>query len=340
MRMRRWVVLAAVVTAVAATAYGGSASAQPDARFLVAAWQTKTSPYVRLEVVDGGGRVLQVLSKSTLYWTARVSPNHELVSFGTATGLVVEGVDGTGRRLVVSVHKPCGHHVRCIPPMGVWSPDSAKLLVTNFELHRGQYRTWLSVVSVATGRSHRIVGPRYETRYAALAWSGPANRIAYISEREYTPSLVTAGPDGRARHTICGACGTPADDPSLDWSPDGKWIAYTPGGSASLDIYDVAAGTTTEVRHVGGVPPLWAPDSSNVAAETGSGVKYFSPSGAVVATAPVTGAFFLARNADGIYFVTDGNPNELFVLPDGQSSARTAFSLPAKQAILWAEPLQ
>jgi hypothetical protein len=133
-------------------------------------------------------------------------------------------------------------------------------------------------------------------------------------------------------------CGDPQDEPWVAWSPDGKWILYTTldGGG---DIFDVEAGTATYVPHV--FAGLWAPDSSRFAAETSKGVTFFSPTGTVVATTSVTGAAYLAAyNAAGVYFSTHGDPNELFVISNGQTTAQSVFSLPTKRAILPAEPLQ
>jgi Tol biopolymer transport system component len=333
MRFGRWIGLAAVVVAVATTAAAGNAS--PVAQFLVETLGLPTG-HVRLAVIAANGTVVRVLSSEVGPWGRPiVSPDSQVVAFDDSKGLVVEGIDGSSRRLLVRFHRSCRRSI-CVAPTS-WSPDGTKLFVTDLGVHKGQYRTWLSLVSVSTGRSHRLVGPRYENRYVALAWSGPANKIAYLAGISYRPRLVIADSTGKSPHTVCSVtCGDPQNDPEIAWSPDGQWLAYTTL-NFHVEVLDVATGTTTDVRNAGF--PVWAPDSSQFAESSLDGVNFYSPTGDVVETTSVTGAYLLAYGTDGVYFHTDAAGATLQVIPTGQATAQTVFSLPQYEGILSVQPL-
>jgi WD40 repeat protein len=334
MRLSRVAGLAAVVVALATTAAAGNAS--PAARFLVETLGL-TRGHVRLAVVDANGTVVRVLSRAVGAWGRPiVSPDGRVVAFDDSKGLVVEGIDGSSRRLLVRFDRSCLRSI-CVAP-AAWSPDGTKLFVTDLQVHRGQFRTWLSLVSVSTGRSHRLVGPRYENRYSALAWSGPANKIAYLAGLSYRPRLVIADSTGKSPHTVCSVtCGDPQNDPELAWSPDGQWLAYTTL-NYHVAILGVGTGTTTDVRNAGF--PVWAPDSRQFAESNLNGVTFYSPTGDVDEKTSVTGAYLLAYGTDGVYFVTNAAPTALQVIPTGQTTAQTVFSLAQNDGILSAQPLQ
>ncbi len=51
-----------------------------------------------------------------------------------------------------------------------------------------------------------------------------------------------------------------------DWSPDGKWIAFTTriGGQFQIGVFDVASRTAQLITTAGGQDPAWTRDSRHL----------------------------------------------------------------------------
>lgn len=289
-----------------------------------------------LAVVKANGSVVRVIAKDAAVFgrSGAVSPNGKLVAYNTVRGLVVERIDGSDRHVVIPGPPSCRHVLACVATAYVWSPRSNALLVSGFGRDRSKH---LTIVSAVGDRAHRIVGPHGNRHYVPLAWSGPAGKIAYLTYRLGQGSLMLADANGHAPKAICSlTCSGLRLFADPVWSPNGKWLAYNT--SSGIEILDVAAGK--RVAGPGGSSPLWAPNSSKFAVSDLSGVNFYSPSGRLVKSAPVANARLWAYDAAGVYFTPDTAPTTLRVIPTGQTTAHTVFSLPPHAGIVSVDPLQ
>ena len=163
-----------------------------------------------------------------------------------------------------------------------WSPDGRK--VAFLTVCQGGsfyvYTDWIECVQVADqDGSHRILLTHYPTKISGqlmnavnFAWSSTGNEIAYVEEDftrtspHHWTTISTVGTDGSGPKEIqrlpCLVI-----DPTLDWSPDGKKLAFTgcsgvvgntATDSPTISVVDVVSG---EIRVVAeGIGPLWSPD--------------------------------------------------------------------------------
>jgi Tol biopolymer transport system component len=189
-----------------------------------------------------------------------------------------------------------------------------------------------------TGGAHRDDGP---------VWFPGSDRIAFRSDRPGPWGIMTLPIDKESGRPT----GPPRQvtlEPSqayLDVSPDGKWIAYTPGNERGNRVIRIVPSTGGAARTVGeadATRPIWAPDGQSfyyavlVSRTTGFGLVRVSLDGQTTDTV-ARGAGYprLFTLGDNLYVTrkVDGNSRlgptlwDLATL-DGRSVAR--FSLPAR----------
>lgn len=103
---------------------------------------------------------------------------------------------------------------------------------------------------------------------AGIAYSEPVSASGYAAD-----SLIrVVGVDGNADHAV--ATDEPAAEPA--WNPVGTLLAFTallPGGATAVHVIDPATGAEHAITPAGWRTPVWSPDGSQLAVESGSGAQ-------------------------------------------------------------------
>jgi TolB protein len=101
------------------------------------------------------------------------------------------------------------------------------------------------------------------------SWSPTGDRLVYSSDDRGSPQLFISSATGVSDmdHLVTGNsyCTKP------DWSPDGKWIAFTTrlGGQFQIGLFDVASRTAKLLTTGGGQDPAWTRDSRHLVYSNG-----------------------------------------------------------------------
>lgn len=99
------------------------------------------------------------------------------------------------------------------------------------------------------------------------SWSPTGDRLVYSSDDRGSPQLfissaTSTSDESDMDHLVTGNayCTKP------DWSPDGKWIAFTTriGGQFQIGVFDVASRTAQLITTEGGQDPDWTRDSRHL----------------------------------------------------------------------------
>jgi Tol biopolymer transport system component len=229
---------------------------------------------------SGAGRRLLALRADQ----PALSPDRTRIAFAGA-GLAREGIwvmraDGRGQRRLTT---------RAGDGEPTWSPDGRRIAFRRDQ--GGSFDLW--VVPAAGGSARRLFGGR-STSELAPDWSPAGGQIAFQGNRGGINQIwiLTLRTHGVRRLT------RGADSFQPDWSPDGRWIAYSTQGRIAVAR---ANGTGTRLLSTG-VPrsaynPSWSRDGRQIAFERGGQVLRMSAGGG--------GLRYVTRAAWG----TNGNPD-------------------------------
>ncbi len=170
--------------------------------------------------------------------------------------LWVQDLGGTGERSVVQV--PTSY-----VSSPAFSPDGSRIAFSA----RGRNKSSADI-HVATLSS---VAPSNLTNHPNIdtspSWSPTGRQIAFVSDRSGTPQVWVMDSDGsnlRRLVTEGGHCDSP------DWSPDGKWIAYSWQAPRQwkhdIFVLEVATGRINQLTTGLGSKenPHWSPDSRHI----------------------------------------------------------------------------
>jgi Tol biopolymer transport system component len=209
---------------------------------------------------DGSGKVNLTNDPSTDDWADAVSPDGRLIAFGRETkpghySLFVMNADGTGQRELATRAGFCA--------MPAFSPDGKQIAFAKLE---GGDRE-IYVVNVDGTGLHRVAGaPKAIDTFPSWSTKG------LIAFTRYDPqggsTLYTVEPDGTGLKQLTPRAAN-AGDP--EWSPDGKWIAFSNNQCSTCPNSDIvvmrADGTrmtqlTSNMGH--NVHVTWSPDGEKL----------------------------------------------------------------------------
>jgi Tol biopolymer transport system component len=166
-------------------------------------------------------------------------------------------------------------------PSFAWSPDGQRLAVA---VNRKARSTLLQIVD-RTGKVVRRFGlPRRnperggQAYHMLVAWSPDGRRVLLVREDEYFDSAVVVLDVSTGALRTLARIEEPHDNPTLSWSPDGKFIAMTSEGRSPKDyafaVLDASNGKPVVACKVTRkscrpLTAVWSSDASSLYAEVG-----------------------------------------------------------------------
>ena len=219
---------------------------------------------VTIQWLDGAGRTEPLWEEPGFYQAPRVSPDGKL--------LVVAAVEGPDsqiwvydweRRLSTRLTASAGIH-----QSPVWHPD-------------GQHVVFNSPGGMLWARADGVGKPQVLTASTypqnPNSFSPDGRRLAFS---ELNPGggadirilPVAAGPEGLRAGTPEPFLRTPAAAPSIAFSPDGHWLAYSSTESGAYQVYVRAypdKGATRQISDSPSAFPVWSPNGRELFYRTG-----------------------------------------------------------------------
>jgi Tol biopolymer transport system component len=116
---------------------------------------------------------------------------------------------GTVRRVI-------GHS--CDPGAPAWSPDGASLAVG---CYGGLY-----VIDLTTGQRHRVVKEQFGFDPPTPSWSPDGRTLGYV-DSQLGEGVYAVPADGSHAPRLLARVDSSSWADSVEWSPDGKWIAFS-----------------------------------------------------------------------------------------------------------------
>ena len=223
-----------------------------------------TSDRVTIQWMDAAGRTEPLWDEPGFYQAPRVSPDGKLLVIAA-----VEGPDSQiwvynwERRLSTRLTQGAG-----IYQSPVWHPDGRHVV---FNGPGGMF--WARADGV--GKPQVLTASKYSQNPNSFSFDG--KRLAFS---ELNPGggadirilPIETGPAGLRGGTPESFLRTPAAAPSIAFSPDGRWLAYSSTESGAYQVYVRAYpdnGTTRQISNSPSAFPVWSPNGRELFYRTG-----------------------------------------------------------------------
>ncbi|HEX8170280.1 MAG TPA: protein kinase [Thermoanaerobaculia bacterium] len=269
----------------------------------VVAFRRNGASNMRLGWFTRDGRRLAAIGEMGEYEGVSLSPDASRVAFGyfdaneAFNHIAIAAVEaGVPRRFTFA---------RGNQYSPVWSPDGARLA---FSDDQAGVDTLAEKPLAGTSNERPLIPPPPSSTYAQ-SWSRDGMRLLFRAQsgRSGYDIHVLDLRSGRVTPYVSG----PADEAQGQFSPDGRWVAYTSTESGTHEVYVQPfppTGAKWQVSVGGGEQPRWRRD--------GKELYYLAPDRTLMAVSiPVMGAF------------DEGNPQKLFTtnIPFGDINVSQAY---------------
>ncbi len=278
-----------------------TASWSPDGKYLLVLTSVRSTkdkaPYETdtLSVLDGNGKVLTstILSQNAFAEVTPIATRYmSSLSGGSISNVIIGPVwspDGYHINVIIGPNNPgavwkswiwdAHHHTLTLDQSQafhpaiegifgfVWSPDRKYLMVSTSNIG-----LLTAVLDARTGVLVKKLGFTSTRTIAPVSWSPDGKEIAAFCMTKVGASVQIAElSTGKVVRTLPLPHGVFLAEEILDivWSPDGKYIAWSPNGQTAVTILDVQTGTEVTHINVSGDHTIgafaWSPDSQRLA---------------------------------------------------------------------------
>jgi Tol biopolymer transport system component len=230
-----------------------SPSVSPDGKRMVISICTTSAAALFVAKADGSSRRRLAKVNESCYldgieWAW--SPDSRRIAYAIGGSLHLATADGvTGRAIRAAGQVDAGQANLA------WSPDGRSLAVRSAD----------GTVRVVRNGSLRSIG-----RADEFAWSPTGRWIAYDRSANYRSTLYLVRPDGSGRRRLVG----PYSGHGLDWSADGRYLAFLLAGGSGVGAVDVVRGSVRYFAN-GIADILWAPTGHRFAASSADGITLY-----------------------------------------------------------------
>jgi eukaryotic-like serine/threonine-protein kinase len=248
---------------------------------LVVQWGNDVS-LSRLVWRDRHGTEIGSVGKPDAYANITLAPNGEAVAFDK-TDQETQNSDvwtydierGSSQRLTFD---------RGIDAEPVWSPDGKKIIFAS--ARTGLFRLYIKSADGSEAEKLLPLDPSDDADEYPTSWSPDAKHFLYDRDAEATRPWVAELPDLKTNPLFTAT----ETRKNAQFSPDGKWIAYTSNENGRWEIYVTSFPDLHgkwQVSNNGGTQPRWRGD--------GKELFYIAPNGKMMASVVTTEGHFDAR---------------------------------------------
>jgi dipeptidyl aminopeptidase/acylaminoacyl peptidase len=176
-------------------------------------------------------------------------------------------------QLEIYIQKPPGGHMQCLTNgtegkiSPCFAPDGNKLAYA--QDYQGDENFDIFLLEISDGKPWNLTPDTSEAIYPHVCWSPDARRLAFVSNRNGKFSVYTIPSSGGKPECVSDH---EFNDSDPEWSPDGKWIAFSALVAAQDHGVFITPAKGGEIRRlkendkpIEASSPEWSPDGKTIA---------------------------------------------------------------------------